>query len=87
MVDNTSVCVVENDSPHKWRLYNIEDNPELRHSTDASVDGYGSVLQISGYLRGSIRICGCGCARISISGTSALQISAYFNQKTDFHIC
>ncbi len=45
----------------------------LRHSTNAS----GSVLQILGYLIGDIPIHGCGCAQISGSLASTLQISVY----------
>ncbi len=45
----------------------------LRHSMDAS----GSVLQLLGYLTSDIHIRRCGCAQISISGASTLQISVY----------
>ncbi|SJL16833.1 uncharacterized protein ARMOST_20362 [Armillaria ostoyae] len=58
----------------------------IRHSTDASADGSESVLQISVCLIGDIHICRCGCAWISTSVASALQISICFSQKPNFHI-
>ncbi len=45
----------------------MDSTPSLRHSTDASADGSGSVLRILGYLTSDIRIRKCGCAQISIS--------------------